>query len=344
MKLHWSPRSPFVRIVMIVAHETGQTDSLTLVRTVVSRLKPNPALLADSPVSRLPTAVLDDGTVLGGSYHICEYLDAQHAGTRLIPTSGPARWAQLEIHGVADGLLDTLIAWRGERDRATGSRSSALLSAYALKTQSCLDWLEAKAEKLGTLPYGIGQITAGCALEYADFRFADLAGATVGRPSRSGASSSRPVLPAKPLPSLTTFRRAAAPATSARPAKRGPLAGIRVLDLSRIMAAPWATQILADLGADVIKVERPGAGDDTRAWGPPFLKARTAADAARPATTSAVNRGKRSVTVDLAKPEGQELVRDLAQQLRHRARELQGRHAGDATAWMPPACARSTRR
>jgi crotonobetainyl-CoA:carnitine CoA-transferase CaiB-like acyl-CoA transferase len=94
--------------------------------------------------------------------------------------------------------------------------------------------------------------------------------------------------------------------------RTGPLSHVRVLDLSRIMAAPWATQILADLGADVVKVERPGAGDDTRSWGPPFL-----ADADGKPTKDAgyflsVNRGKRSVTVDLAKPEGQEIVRRLA--------------------------------
>ncbi len=93
----------------------------------------------------------------------------------------------------------------------------------------------------------------------------------------------------------------------------GPLSHVRVLDLGRIMAAPWATQILADLGADVIKVERPGVGDDTRGWGPPFLK-----DAAGAATRDAgyflaVNRGKRSVTVDMAKPEGQAVIRHLAQ-------------------------------
>ncbi|MFT8244910.1 CaiB/BaiF CoA transferase family protein [Roseomonas sp. BN140053] len=95
--------------------------------------------------------------------------------------------------------------------------------------------------------------------------------------------------------------------------RQGPLSHVRVLDLSRIMAAPWATQILADLGADVIKVERPGVGDDTRAWGPPFLK-----DAAGEPTRDAgyflaVNRGKRSVTIDMAKPEGQAVIRQLAQ-------------------------------
>ena len=91
-----------------------------------------------------------------------------------------------------------------------------------------------------------------------------------------------------------------------------PLSHVRVLDLSRIMAGPWSTQVLADLGADVIKVERPVVGDDTRAWGPPFLK-----DANGHATKEAgyylsVNRGKRSITLDLDKPEGQEVVRALA--------------------------------
>ncbi|MCC7549118.1 MAG: CoA transferase [Burkholderiales bacterium] len=94
----------------------------------------------------------------------------------------------------------------------------------------------------------------------------------------------------------------------------GALAGIRVLDLSRILAGPMATQTLADLGAEVIKIERPGRGDDTRAWGPPFVT-----DAqGRPGTDSAYfvccNRGKQSVTVDLSHPEGQAIVRALARQ------------------------------
>jgi crotonobetainyl-CoA:carnitine CoA-transferase CaiB-like acyl-CoA transferase len=93
----------------------------------------------------------------------------------------------------------------------------------------------------------------------------------------------------------------------------GPLSHIRILDLGRIMAAPWATQILADLGADVIKVERPGAGDDTRAWGPPFLQAEDGTPTREAGYFLSVNRGKRSVTIDIARPEGQALVRDLAQ-------------------------------
>ena len=92
----------------------------------------------------------------------------------------------------------------------------------------------------------------------------------------------------------------------------GPLSHIRVLDLSRILAGPWAGQILADLGADVVKVERPGAGDDTRGWGPPFLKDKDGRDTREAGYYLAVNRGKRSIALDLADPGAQDIVRALA--------------------------------
>ncbi|MDR5886595.1 CaiB/BaiF CoA-transferase family protein [Vreelandella janggokensis] len=86
-----------------------------------------------------------------------------------------------------------------------------------------------------------------------------------------------------------------------------PLAGIKVLDISRVLAGPWCGQMLADMGADVIKVERPGCGDDTRHWGPPWLAGSTES-----AYYLCANRGKRSVTVDMAKPEGQALIKQMA--------------------------------
>ena len=89
------------------------------------------------------------------------------------------------------------------------------------------------------------------------------------------------------------------------------LSNLKVLDLSRILAGPWASQILADLGADVIKVERPGQGDDTRTWGPPFLKDEHGQDTRDGAYFIATNRGKRSITLDLQTPEGQALVKEL---------------------------------
>jgi crotonobetainyl-CoA:carnitine CoA-transferase CaiB-like acyl-CoA transferase len=92
----------------------------------------------------------------------------------------------------------------------------------------------------------------------------------------------------------------------------GTLSGIRVLDLSRILAGPWSTQLLADLGADVVKLERPGTGDDTRAWGPPFALGDDGTPSAQSAYFLAANRGKRSIAVDFSVPEGQEIVRELA--------------------------------
>lgn len=92
------------------------------------------------------------------------------------------------------------------------------------------------------------------------------------------------------------------------------LAHLKVLDLSRVLAGPWATQMLADLGADVIKVERPGAGDDTRSWGPPFFKDAQGHDSDQATYFSACNRNKRAIAVDMAHPEGQALLRQLAAQ------------------------------
>ena len=100
------------------------------------------------------------------------------------------------------------------------------------------------------------------------------------------------------------------PRVSVPPAQS--LAGIRVLDLSRVLAGPWCTQTLADLGADVVKVERPHSGDDTRGWGPPFLQDRHGEDSAEAAYYLGANRNKRSITVDIARPEGQDVIRQLA--------------------------------
>ena len=99
---------------------------------------------------------------------------------------------------------------------------------------------------------------------------------------------------------------------NAAPLSRGALAGLKVLDLSRVLAGPWSSQLLGDLGADVVKIERPGSGDDTRAWGPPWLK-----DVDGHATTESAyylcaNRNKRSLSIDISAPEGQCQVRDLA--------------------------------
>ncbi|MDP3654127.1 MAG: CaiB/BaiF CoA-transferase family protein [Rhodoferax sp.] len=96
--------------------------------------------------------------------------------------------------------------------------------------------------------------------------------------------------------------------------KPAALSHLKVLDLSRVLAGPWCTQMLADLGADVVKVERPGVGDDTRHWGPPFLQDAQARDTDQATYFTSCNRNKRSITIDMAKPEGQALIRRMAAQ------------------------------
>ncbi|NYT21989.1 CoA transferase [Alcaligenaceae bacterium] len=98
---------------------------------------------------------------------------------------------------------------------------------------------------------------------------------------------------------------------SKRPAA---LAGVRVLDLTRVLAGPWCTQNLADLGAEVIKIERPGSGDDTRGWGPPYVKDAEGRDTTEAAYYASANRNKQSVALDIASPRGAEIVRELARQ------------------------------
>jgi len=95
-------------------------------------------------------------------------------------------------------------------------------------------------------------------------------------------------------------------------ARKGPLDGLRILDLSRILAAPFATQFLGDLGADIIKVERPGSGDDTRGWGPPYVTGKDGTPTRESAYYLSANRNKRSIAIDMATPEGAETIRKLA--------------------------------
>jgi len=167
MKLHWSPKSPFVRKVMIVAHELGCVESLHLQRSVAAMLKPNPAIMADNPLSKIPTLVLDDGQVLFDSAVICEYLDAHFNGS-LFPKGG-ARWQALQHLALGDGLLDALILWRNERERDVPLQP--LIDAFVLKTEATLALLERDVQRLSSGPVEIGQIAIGCALGYLDYRF-----------------------------------------------------------------------------------------------------------------------------------------------------------------------------
>jgi glutathione S-transferase len=172
MKLHWSPRSPFVRKVMVAAHELGLTDRIQTVRTVVAMQKPARELLPDNPLGKIPTLVLEDGTSLYDSQVIIEYLDSLAGGGRLIPASGPARFTELRRHALATGFLDLLILWRNERDKA--QPLPALLDAFALKTDAALRGLEDEIGAIAAGPVGLAQITLAILGAYMDFRFPDL--------------------------------------------------------------------------------------------------------------------------------------------------------------------------
>ena len=173
MKLHWSPRSPFVRKVMIVIHEGGLEDRVTLVRTPVAMDKPNLDLVRDNPLIKLPTLVLEDGTALYDSRVICAYLDAQ-AGTGLLPAEPRAHWLAQRREALGDGLLDVLLLYRQERNKPAERQTPAWLAAFALKVEAALDVLDREAGALADTPFDLGLIAIGCALSYLDYRFADL--------------------------------------------------------------------------------------------------------------------------------------------------------------------------
>ena len=169
MKLHWSPRSPYVRKVMVCAHELGLAGRIEKVRSVVAMGAPNFDVLRANPLGRIPTLITDDGQVLFDSLVICEYLDGL-AGGRLFKDRIPAlRW-----HALGDGMLDTCILWRNERDKPAARQTPEWLGNFELKIRNALDFLEGEAGELEKAAPGIGHVAIACALGYLDFRFPDI--------------------------------------------------------------------------------------------------------------------------------------------------------------------------
>ena len=172
MKLHWSPRSPYVRKALLAAHECGVADQIERRRTPVAMSTSNADLLSDNPLNKIPTLVLDDGLAIFDSYALCEYFDELAGGDRIIPAHGRDRILAQRFHALGHGLIDNLILARNERDRPEGQRSMAHIDAFALKRRATLALLENEIESFTNMAFGIGQIAIGCALSYADFRFA----------------------------------------------------------------------------------------------------------------------------------------------------------------------------
>jgi glutathione S-transferase len=174
MTLYWSSRSPYVRKVMVAAHELGVRDRLTLVRKDIAILKPDDEVIAANPLGKIPALVLEDGTTLFESSLICEFLDGLGPTPFLFPPDRRARLAALRLHATGNGLMDLMVIARAERVRRDGSRSDAHVAAYHRKIVTTLDRLEAEVDRLTNAPFSIGPLTIGCALAYGDFRSADI--------------------------------------------------------------------------------------------------------------------------------------------------------------------------
>lgn len=169
--LHWSPRSPFVRKVLIAAHERGLADSFERVRTVVHPEVPNGALFADNPLNKLPTLVLSDGSSLYDSRVICEYLDTRGDAPPLFPASGPDRFAALRDQALGDGILDFALVWLLERAKPEAQQSAKLIASFRRKLAASVDRLENDIDAIALRPFDIGHVSIGAALLYLDFRF-----------------------------------------------------------------------------------------------------------------------------------------------------------------------------
>ena len=173
MKLFYSPNSPYARKCLVAAYELGLSDRIEIVAANASPTKRDPAIAANNPLSKIPTLIIDDGTVLYDSPVIAEYLNALGGG-RLIPRDGPARWSVLVEQALADGVLDAALLARYETAfRPESLRWSDWTDGQLEKVLGGLDEFERRAGRFGDR-VDLGTIAVGCALGYVDLRWGSL--------------------------------------------------------------------------------------------------------------------------------------------------------------------------
>jgi glutathione S-transferase len=173
MKLHWSPRSPFVRKVMIALHEADLVDQVTRIRSVVALIaEPNPDVLIDNPLGQIPTLVPPTGPPLYDSRVICEYIDGLSEQTTLFPNNPDKRFWHLHWQALGDGLATILITLRNERLREGGG-AQVLRAALETKARASIAALNEDLAQLRASEFGIGHIAIACALGQLEFRFRD---------------------------------------------------------------------------------------------------------------------------------------------------------------------------
>ncbi|MSP47815.1 MAG: glutathione S-transferase [Alphaproteobacteria bacterium] len=170
MKLYYSAASPYVRKVTVTAIEAGIDGRIQQVPTAVMPTKPNADIAKDNPLMKVPTLVTDDGQVLYDSRVICEYLDSQHAGVRMIPASGPDRWRVLRWQAMADGITDAGLLVRYETVvRAEDKRSAEWTAGQMAKVNQGLDMAENDSALLSG-PINLGQIALAAGIGWLEFR------------------------------------------------------------------------------------------------------------------------------------------------------------------------------
>jgi glutathione S-transferase len=176
MTLFHNPASPFVRKVMVLLHETGQTNRVALQACQLTPVSPDQALNKDNPLGKIPALRLADGNVLYDSRVILDYLDHQHVGNPLIPREGSARWRRLTLASLADGIMDAAVMIRYEVAlRPPEKHWDAWLDSQRDKIRRALALLEADAIAELTSHFDVAAISVACALGYLDLRHPDLA-------------------------------------------------------------------------------------------------------------------------------------------------------------------------
>jgi glutathione S-transferase len=170
MKLRYSPTSPYVRKVVVTAAETALSDRIELV--VTNTRDPGSHLAHDNPLGKVPALITDDGLGLFDSPVICEYLDSLHAGPKLFPAAGDARWRALRLQAMGDGILDAAVLCMAEGRRPANERSPGFVATQKGKIAAAVAALESEVADFGD-SLTIGVVTVGCTLGYLDFRFAE---------------------------------------------------------------------------------------------------------------------------------------------------------------------------
>jgi glutathione S-transferase len=172
MRLFWSPRSPFVRKVLVVVHEIGLNEAIERVPMVILSTQPNDTLLALNPLGQIPTLVTEGGEAIYDSVAICHYLDVVRGDGRLHPAAPEARTAALRRQALGDGLSWLLLNWLGERSRRQGEQSAMRIAAVHKKLPHIFRVLEAEAAAADAASFDVGHAAIVAALGYLDFRFA----------------------------------------------------------------------------------------------------------------------------------------------------------------------------